>query len=314
MSCTGKPLPLMFVGKDFDHTVIGNFQKKKWLALSQLIGKPETISLFFSTADLKALISQLTPLPKLSALKLYFASYTPTGVTELDAIVNAGFRDQLTLIFVPMDDTMTDIQQYFIISPMGGVINIPKAAAAAMAASYRQNKVPLLTAIIKDAGIPGFVESNAIWYELEKINGPKGLLNELDCQGAAGLTAFFGSYDENHVTAKGDAVGWAMTLILEFAKTISVGGKQFTYHFDLEDTPDFGSRQSVTPSGSAVVAGFDTGSVSGISGAGETMPEIPGSAAVAAIAHKPAIPIVATINGVDTGNPCPPALGCTNSI
>lgn len=276
----------MFVTKDYDQTVIGNFMKKKYLALSQLIGKPETTALNYSIADFKNLIAQIAAQPSAAGLKLYFASYCPTGVAAIDAIVNAGSRDLLTLIFLPLDQNQTDIEQYFIINPAGGVLNIPKAAASLMVTAYQKNKVPLLQEIIYDAGRPDFVETTSLWYELEKFNGPYGILGEMDCQGASGITAFLGSYDEAFtVNGAGGTplkAGWQMTLIFEFAKTITYNGISYTYHFDLEDTGGFSGRQPA-PTQQVTAQAIRP-------------PQAP---------HK---------LGENTGNPCPPAVGCTSSL
>jgi hypothetical protein len=107
----------MFVSRDLDHKWIGNFLKKKHLALSHLIGKQETSSLYFSLADFSELIDRLSAVTDISGVKIYFATWCTTGNPDVDNIARAGYMDQLTLLFGATDNLHNDLGQYFIIKP-----------------------------------------------------------------------------------------------------------------------------------------------------------------------------------------------------
>jgi hypothetical protein len=246
MSCQGQPLPLAFVKRDFDETVIGNFMKKKYLALSQFIGKPETSFLYFSAADFKDLFNRIAGQPGAAGIKVHFATWCPTGEPAVDNIVMSGYKDLLTVVFVPVDQNRTEIEKFFIVSPVGGVLELTQNAASQLVHAFLKIKLPLLQEIIYDAGRPDFMETHSLYYELEKFNGPYGLIKEMDAQQAAGMAAFIGSYAKD--TTKPGAggitypIGWQLTVIFEFAKTLNYNGIDYLYHFDIEDTGGFNTR------------------------------------------------------------------------
>lgn len=284
MNQQGQPLPRAFVSRDFDHTVIGNFMKKKYLALSQLIGKPETSVLFYSAADFKDLLNRIANHPGAAGIRVHFATYCPTGITTVDDIVAAGHRDLLTLIFCPIDSDRKELNGYYLISPAGGVIEFPRDAATRMVNIFRQKKLPLLQEIIFDAGRPEFTETNAMSYDLDKFIGANGLLNEMERQGSAGIAVFIGSYAKDYtIGGAGGAtykIGWQLTLIFEFARSIRYDGSDYLYNFDLEDTSDFGSRPPA-PAPPNVALGVSPRNL---------------------------------VFGGDTGNPCPPPTPCSGTL
>lgn len=252
MSCADHPLPIMFVSRDYDHCVIGNYLKKKHGVLSSLIGKSETTYLYFSNADFHALMDQADAAGA-SGLRMYFASYCLTGLDEVDEIVRAGYDNLLTLIFAPTDNTPTDLGQYFIFNPNGGLLSIPKPIAKILVSAYHNVKVPLLQAVIADCGNSSFQETQSMWLALDKFKGTCGLVREMDCQGASGLSAFIGTYPVNFVLPEGNKnVSWQLTVVFELAKTIRyLNNTGYIYHFDIEDTDGFSNRKPCdAPSGS----------------------------------------------------------------
>jgi hypothetical protein len=250
MSCHNQPLPQMFVPKIIDHIVIGNFMKKKHMALSQFIGKPEAASWHYRKEDILDLMTRIEALSGASGLRFYFADYCSTGNPAVDAIVQAGNRDLLTLIFAPTkdatgDDFYIDLGKYFIISPFGGVIELTKEVAGKMANAFRSKKRKLLEQICWDAGRPDFEETISLWIGLSAWTGSRGFVGELNCQGATGLAVYFGSYDkEETFPSDGDdvSVGWQLTLIFELTKTSLYDGANYNYCVDIEDTAGFKQR------------------------------------------------------------------------
>lgn len=260
MSCDQRPLPMMFVKKNVDDAFIGNFMKKKHPALSMLIGKQETAYLCFSAADFKQLINNCAAVAGAVGLKIYFATYTFTGTTAMDDIVNAGYDKMLTLIFTPTADKdangdCNDIGgNYFMINPLkGGVITVNPADAAKLVAAYTKTKMPLLQQIIKDAGAPAAVsETKTLWIVLSAFNDANsGFIAEMDCQGATGISAYIGSYPKGSSDpgGTGKPVDWQLGLIFCLAQASTYVGKQYFYHFDIEDIPVATARQSAPGGG-----------------------------------------------------------------
>jgi len=286
MSCQGQPLPLAFVSRDFDETVIGNFMKKKYLALSQFIGKPETSVLYYSAADFNDLFNRIASQPGAAGIKVHFATWCPTGVPAVDNIVMSGYKDLLTLVFVPVDLNGKEIEKFFIVNPTGGVLELTHDAASQLVRAFLKIKLPLLQEIIYDAGRPDFTETHSLYYELEKFNGPYGLIKEMDAQGAAGMAVFIGSYAKD-TTKPGPGgitypIGWQLTVIFEFAKTLNYNGIDYLYHFDIEDTGGFNTRTPAPATPSKTVS--------------------------------PAAYSVNEVYGGDTANPCPPPNPCSSTL
>lgn len=243
MSCQGQPIPSVFVTKEHDHTYIGNFMKKKYLALCESIGKPETAFIFFPRNDIITLLQEMSAISGAYTMRIYFASYKITGNTQINAIVNAGYADLMTLVFASADKHVNDLGSYFLVSPLGGVINLSKEDATTLIMHFRNFKSPILEEICRHAGRPDFQETRSLSIDLSKFTNPNGVLDEMNCQQASGITAFFGSYDKVQTfVASGTSIGWQMTVIFAWAKSTQIGTNTFNYHFDLEDTVDFGSR------------------------------------------------------------------------
>lgn len=235
--------PLMFVSRDFDHRWIGNYMKKKHLALSRLIGKQETTSLYFSAADFVDMTQRIASVKRVSGVKLIFATYCETGDAGVDAVVHAGWKDQLTVLFSATDNTKAEVGSYFLIKPLGGVLALPKEIAGTLIQCYRNNKMPLLTDLIKEAGIPDFKETRCLWYPLADFAGPYSLIREIELNGAAGITAFIGSYGKGERTTDDRYdLSWQLNVVFEFAKTIQFQHSTYVYNFDLEDTEGWDER------------------------------------------------------------------------
>jgi len=289
MSNQGQPLPVAFVSRDYDHTVIGNYMKKKFLALSHAIGKPETCALYYSIEDFKDLMGRIAAQPGALGFRVYFANWCPTGIPSIDAIVNAGYKDLLTLIYSAVDTNGMDLGAYYGVHPTGGVIETPTTAAQAMFNAFKSTKLPLLQEIGYAAGRPEFMETNTLHYTLDKFNGEFGLLGEMDAQQATGMTAFIGAYARQ--ATKTDAagaqhgIGWQLTVIFEFAKKITFNGSDHIYHFDLEDTGGFNTRPPAP---------------------GSEPPEPPAFLKPAGVRPK--------LDGIDTANPCPPPKPCPGGL
>jgi len=243
---------------DLDHKWIGNYMKKKYLALSHFIGKPETTCLYYSAGDFTDLIGRISTVNGVGGVKVYFASYCLTGVPAIDDIANAGYMDQLTLVFGATDSGRNDLGQYFTVNPNGGVIALTPATAKNLVLCYQTKKMPLLTAIINDAGVANFSETKSYWYPLVDFDGPYDIIKEMQTHGAAGITAFIGSYGEKDSTPQAD-VSYQMNIIFELAKSVDYNGSSYLYHFDLEDTPGWIDRPAPPPSPAGRLQGGDTG-------------------------------------------------------
>jgi hypothetical protein len=251
------PKPLMFVSRDLDHKWIGNYMKKKHMALSQFIGKQETTALYYSLQDFAELIDRISAVKGAAGVKVYFASYCPTGVKEIDSIAQSGWMDQLTLVFAATDKGRNDLGEYLFISPSGGVLSLTKETATTLVQCYQTKKMPFLITVINDAGLPNFRETRSFWYSLEKFNGPYDIIKEMRLNDAAGITAFIGSYGEKETTPKGKDLSWQLNVVFELAKAVEYGGATHHYHFDLENTPGWADRPAA-PQPDDTLEGGDT--------------------------------------------------------
>lgn len=256
---SGVPRPLMFVPRDLDHKWIGNYMKKKYLALCHFIGKPETTCLYYSLADFTNLMDRISAVGGVGGVKLYFASYCPTGNPAIDKIAHAGWMDQLTIVFGATDSGRNDLGHYFTISPLGGLIDLTPQTATSLVKSYQMKKMPFLTAIIRDAGVDGFQETKSYWFPIVSFNGPHGIIQEMHATGATGITAFIGSYGDAELTPSQVDVSYQMNVIFELATSIQHDGGTYSYHFDLENTPGWSDRPAPPPSPTARLQGGDTG-------------------------------------------------------
>jgi hypothetical protein len=249
----------MFVSREMDHKWIGNYLKKKHHALCRHIGKLETTSMGFTTADFTDLIDQVSEVKDAGGIKLYFATYCETGTPEIDEITHSGLLDQLTFVFAATDSGRNDLGKYWHISPKGGLIPLSIVTAQTLVQCYQTKKLPLLTTIIKSAGRPNFKETRSFWYPLEDFNGPFGLLPEIEANNASGITAFIGSYGDGDKTPGGKDVSWQLNVVFVLAKTAEHEGKMYHYHFDFENTEGWDQRPDAPPPPDADFEGADTG-------------------------------------------------------
>jgi len=250
MVATLPPKPQMFVSRDLDHKWIGNYLKKKHLALSHLIGKQETTSLYFSLADFTELIDRISAVQGVGGVKVYFASYCPTGVAEIDGIAHSGWMDLLTLVFAATDNRANDLGKYFLVKPLGGLLSVSQETARTLVMCFQTKKMPFLTTIIKDAGIANFQETRSFWYPLANFNGPFDIVKEMKMDGAAGITAFIGSYGKKDKAPRtGQDVSWQLNVVFELVRGVQHGEATYYYHFDLEDTPDWSDRPEIALQG-----------------------------------------------------------------
>lgn len=251
MSNLNVALPLMFVTKDFDHAVIGNFMKKKHAGLTALIGKQESTYFNYSAADFTTLISNIAAVTGAVGTRFYLASYALTGEADVDAIVNNGYSSMLTLVVCPYDVNGVLMQHYYIINPAGGVLTISTNAANTLINAYQTTKLPFLQAMATAAGATNFVETKALSLPLDRWNGQYGFLNELTNQPADSISAFLGAYDKGY-TLPGTTfdVSWQLTLVFCLVKNVSYNGNTYLHHYDIEDTPEYPTRTPApAPSG-----------------------------------------------------------------
>lgn len=272
MSCKDHPIPPIMVGREYDDAVIGNYMRKKHLALSEFIGKPETCYLPYTATDFRSLIEQIASIPGAAGLRIYFASYWFTGVPSIDRIVQAGYKEMLTLIYAATDAKGIDLGEYYMISPFGGVFPITVAAGNVLVNAYRNFKIPLLVQIMITAGKPDFQETRSLWIELDKFTAKNGYLSEMECQQVYGVSAFIGAFPEGYRFPGMPDYDptWQMTLVLVFIKPAFYNGTQYLWHFDIEDDPHYEHRKKL--------AGQGQGS--------------------------------GNLKGGDTLNPCPPSTNC----
>lgn len=256
MSCSTKPLPLMFVGRDMDHAFIGSFMKKKYAALCQSLGKTDTMYIYCSKDDFSKLVGMISSRPNAARMKAYFASLVDP---DLFTNIPSQYFGTTTLVFCAVSGQELDIENYYMISPVGGIITLTKASADLMVKYFQNNRAAFLQQVAQDAGRPtGFKETKSVWYEIEKLTDtPGGWLDEMNCQGADGTTICLAAYPvktDFPVGGQTMQIDWQLTLIFLLTKKTQTGAEYF-YSYDLEDLPDFPTRKDLTdPAG----AGGDT--------------------------------------------------------
>jgi hypothetical protein len=271
MSCSTKPLPLMFVGRDVDHAFIGNFMKKKYYALCQSLGSVDNTCIYCSTGDFKTLVETISTRPDAIRMKAYFASLVDPS---LFTTIPTSYFGTTTLVFCAVNSKELDVEDYYTISPVGGIIPLTKDSAHLMVKYFQDNRAVYLQQVAQAAGRPsGFKETKAVWYEIKKLtDSPGGWLDELNCQGAIGTTICLAAYPVKSVypfaSPNGTPIDWQLTLIFLLTKKTQTSPERF-YCYDLEDLPDYDARFNLT--------------------------------------DPPA-------GGGDTANPCPPGTGCTSSV
>ena len=104
MSCPGKPLPLMFIGKDITNKWVKNYQDSKLKLLnpsSHDLGVGDTKSLWYDIDKLKELIDEAITCQQAEGIRLYFAAYSevPTLKNEAELIPDKCNKN-LTAVFV----------------------------------------------------------------------------------------------------------------------------------------------------------------------------------------------------------------------
>lgn len=243
---------MAFVSRDDDHAFIGNFMKKKHPVLSRCIGKTDTLSIYCTTEKFAELLGKIAPDVSVIRMKVYFATFcTLSGPV---AGIPEAYRDTTTLIFVPVDTSQKDVERYFIIHPVDStIIELPKDLADTMVKYFQDNRIPLLQEVAYSCR-KDFVESKAVWWEIEKLNDPNtGFLGELQCQGATGVSFHLGAYPVTKMYADAGTkkpVGLQLTLIMLPAEKIAFGGEEYLFYFDIEDTAGFGQRKPLMSIGS----------------------------------------------------------------
>lgn len=260
-NCENQPIPVMFEKKEKDYTEMGIYLERKHPALSHLIGKPETIYLYYSAVDFTNLLDAIANTPGATGVRIYFASYCnipflQTGSKDINAIISSGFADLLTLIFAPgQDKNDPDIGSncYMVNPTTGGVFTITSDIKNVLTNQYLNVKLPLLEAIINNRD---FHETKYMWLSLDDLNGKCSLRSEIECEGASGVSAFIGCFKKDKVLTFGGKVGYQLTIIFELAKIIKYNNIDYIYHFNIEDdAKSYNNRQKLPPPQSR---GFDT--------------------------------------------------------
>ena len=252
------------VSKQYDHAIMGDFGKKKHMALSQFAGNHQPDYWFFSLDNFKELLSQLGDAP---GVRVYLANYIPTGFDPVDAVVQRGYLNTLTLIFTATDANNEDLSKkdpdtpYFLITPPelnykgdytdGELITLTKGVAATMVKHYQDKTIPFLTALNKHVKrfykkdpTAMYGETKSMTYNLEHFKGT--IYEDIQNVNVKGVTAFLGSFTEENKPEDPKLVGQT-EIIFGYASSFSYAGKLYYFHFDIEECPGFSEGFPTNP-------------------------------------------------------------------
>lgn len=243
----------MFVSRAYDQSIIGTFLTKKYAALTAYNGLPETTSMYYSKDDLTSVIEAITETPNAKGVRFFPACYAGgTGVEQLEALFSQ-YGPALTIVFGAIDINGVNIGGKYFICPGGGVLNLIDNQASALTNSYmgtpgNPGKRDFLQALVQAEGLSNFHETRSLSLWLESWTGPRGFLAEIDCQGAAGISAFWGTYPMNFTLPDPPArVDMQLTLVFEITGIANINGNDYLYTIDLEDSPVYNDRKAITP-------------------------------------------------------------------
>ncbi|HEY0679914.1 MAG TPA: hypothetical protein VGD17_16635 [Chitinophagaceae bacterium] len=224
--CEGIKPPRSYVPRDDFEKRRNYFVEKKHGPLSDVIGKHETISIFYQAGHFVSFLNHLTTF---DAVKIYIASYHRDGMPE----VPADHGDRLTLIYAPADSTPSghvDRGEYFIMNPRAVHRPINKRLASEWVRNYQDRKLPVLTAITQLDS-----DTKSILYTKDLLLGIK---TEIECQGATGVRVYFSSYTESENSSVNTDL--KKRLIIQFKLTERIQGIE--QEFYLEDRPGWKDR------------------------------------------------------------------------
>jgi len=232
------------------------FLAKKYKLLRKVIKKPEAQFIFYPKDDFQQMILYFKTVLASKELRIYIASYLEEGSDS----VPPGFGNLLTLIFVPIADTDTELA-YYTISPYEKFdpkkSELKEKVKNDWIKNYHDNKLLALKDTIDlkdpcnfDKKANEVSDTKSICYETDNIFE---LTQEMDCQeGTSGIKAYFASY-----TDKGGNKGKCKNrLIIQFRLTERIGNQDVDFYID--DRDGYGQRPD---HGGLTVHDFDTGNL-----------------------------------------------------
>ncbi|TDX01864.1 hypothetical protein [Dinghuibacter silviterrae] len=269
--------------KAYDHAIMGNYCKKKYLAFSQLTGFAQPAFWFISKTNFQNL---MTSVSTGGGFRVYFGYCDPANCP---ASLKA-YAGSLVLVFSATDFNYKDLAlttpglSYYVVTPPtvtgggpftgGPVVTVPHADASNLVANFQNTIVPFSAALntavqtaYKNTPVPAFSETTSLWY----IKGWADAVNsDITTYNVQGISFFIGAYsNDDGDDGQPPTALQQTTLVAEYASSFAYEGNTYYFHFDPEDI-------------------------------------VGGQPAPPASAHGRAPQVISHFFGDNTANPCPP--------
>lgn len=220
MDCENIPLPKMCVSYDLGkkrkdlYTTSGKFAE-----LSNIIGKPESISFFISKPSFLKLLNTVVT-KEVRGIRIYFANYPDTILSNFQ--IPKGFEKQLTIIIAPTKDSdQTDSGSYYALNRGGSFVDIGFSMAKEWVNDYRfKGKLSKLTSII------GKPDTQCILYEIGHFSNLSDEIKKCQKNIMSGVRVYFSCLTDNEKESN--------QLVIQFVLTKKVGSNDIDYYIDKE--------------------------------------------------------------------------------
>src|SRR5215831_7542257 len=251
-TCQLRNRPLMWNGKAMSRLETDWFIKNKYNLLCNVVGagKFEAVYVHFKASAITAMINYFAT--ELDALKvrIYFGTYG----NEEDPSVPAGYGKLLCLIFAPTTTDNLDMNLYFHIGPGedfdSSNSGLTRTVASGWVTNYQTSKLPVLNTTVDHSNAG---DTKSLLFEMNKL---LDLRDEISCQGATGVRAYFAAFT-------GTDPNYPKQMNIQFILTHKIGDNEV--EFFLEDTdgwtgrPGVGDLNTGNPCPPASCGGFDGG-------------------------------------------------------
>ena len=237
--CEKTPIPRMWELKGIGENRAKDFIKIKYPLLCDAIGKSDVPSIFYKRSDFENMINFFKG-KGAAYLRVYLASYEEEGTEK----VPAGYGRLMTLIFAPVKEDEKDMGTYYTISPFEPFDPVNSEISE----TIKENWIKYYTKNKLETKLNGTIDKHAdndyngkksdtrsLLYPMENI---LQLIEEMICQKASGIEAFFASYTDKGREGDGH---FKKRLLVQWELTELIGSRH--YVFNIEDRRDWRNRK-----------------------------------------------------------------------